>query len=530
MWTQPRTHLGAHHRWWAMVTQTSLSIVDPGFPWWLQVTHLLNFLFLGLLVRSGWEILASHPRLYWNNGCAPDSDWLRFTKDKVPQEVGAFTARDDQRNLSPLISLPGRGKIGLGRAWHGMVTTLWVLNGLIYGVLLFGTGQWSRLVPTSWDVVPEAWASLKIYAGFGVPSIEHFQPYDALQMLMYTFIVFIVAPLMILTGPVMSPAVVGRFPWWAKVFGGRQAARSIHFIGMAIFVVFAVIHVALVFIVHPEHNLVHMMMGREYDPALVGQAVTRVIIGVTVVVAIWVAASYLSLVDVRMTQRVLYGLQKPVKVAFLNRMTSRQRAHRTFTETDISPFHWVNTRPPDLAQSPRWLQLREGDFRDFRLEVGGRVAEPGSFSLSELKAISGQDQITMHTCMQGWTGIAKWSGIRLRDVLAQVEPLDDANYVMIESFGTAQQMHDGRPVEPYYTVLTKNMAMEDETILAWGMNDGPLPEMYGAPLRLRTESMHGYKMVKWVRSVSWINDYKRVGDGMGGTREDTGYQDMDARI
>ena len=101
---------------------------------------------------------------------------------------------------------------------------------------------------------------------------------------------------------------------------------------------------------------------------------------------------------------------------------------------------------------------------------------------------------------------------------------------MVESFGTAQHMHDGRPVEPYYTVLTKAMAMEDETILAWGMNGEPLPDMYGAPLRLRTESMHGYKMVKWVRSVSWIKDYAEVGDGMGGTREDSGYQDMDARI
>ena len=115
-------------------------------------------------------------------------------------------------------------------------------------------------------------------------------------------------------------------------------------------------------------------------------------------------------------------------------------------------------------------------------------------------------------------------------MLAQVESLEGANFVMIESFGTAQHMHDGRPVEPYYTVLTKAMAMEDETILAWGMNGGPLPDMYGAPLRLRTESMHGYKMVKWVRSVSWIRHYSEVGDGMGGTREDSGYQDMDARI
>jgi DMSO/TMAO reductase YedYZ molybdopterin-dependent catalytic subunit len=227
---------------------------------------------------------------------------------------------------------------------------------------------------------------------------------------------------------------------------------------------------------------------------------------------------------------VLYGLQRPLKNLVLKPMSSQQAKKRVFTEDDISPFHWVNTRPSDLQQSPEWVALHHNRFEDFRLEVGGLVREPRSFSLPELEAIAAQDQITMHTCMQGWTGIAKWSGVPLREVLAQVEPLEGADYVMVESFGTAQHMHDGRPVEPYYTVLTKAMAMEDETILAWGMNGGALPEMYGAPLRLRTESMHGYKMVKWVRSVSWIHDYAEVGDGMGGTREDSGYQDMDARI
>ncbi len=513
-----------------IMTEAAQGVAAVGFPWWLQVTHLINFLFLGLLVRSGWEILASHPRLYWRNDCGPDTEWIKFTKDKVSREPGVFTARDDQRSLHPLLSLPGRAKIGLGRAWHGIVTIVWVLNGVAYVALLFGTGQWRRIVPTSWDIFPEAWASMKIYAGFGVPSIEHFQPYDALQMLMYTFIIFVVAPLMILTGPVMSPAVVARYPWWAKIFGGRQAARSIHFIGMAIFVGFAIMHVALVLLVHPEHNLVHMMLGKEYEGALVGQAVTRVIIGVVLVVGFWIAASYISLAKPRESQRILYGMQKPVKKFFLNRMASRQRENQTFTEEDISPFHWINTRPPDESQSPEWLELKENNFRDYRLEVGGLVAEPRTFSVADLQAIQAQDQITLHTCMQGWTGIAKWSGVRLRDVLALMEPLEDANYVMIESYGLAQYMHDGRPLEPYYTVLTKTMMEEDETILAWSMNSEPLPDMFGAPLRLRTESMHGYKMVKWVKSVSWIKDYKEIGDGMGGTREDSGYQDMSATI
>jgi len=86
------------------------------------------------------------------------------------------------------------------------------------------------------------------------PSLCDFTPYDSLQQLGYFFIVFIAAPLMIITGPVMSPAVVGRFPWYAKMFGGRQAARSLHLIGMFTYLGFAVVHVGLVFIVHaPPH-------------------------------------------------------------------------------------------------------------------------------------------------------------------------------------------------------------------------------------------------------------------------------------
>ncbi len=100
-------------------------------------------------------------------------------------------------------------------------------NGLVYVVLLFATGEWRRIVPTSWSIFPEAWESLKIYAGFGVPGIEHFTPYDAGQKLMYFVVIFLAAPLMMATGPVMSPAFRGRFPWYPKMLGGVQAISSV---------------------------------------------------------------------------------------------------------------------------------------------------------------------------------------------------------------------------------------------------------------------------------------------------------------
>lgn len=470
----------------AMASATGAIDLDT-FLAWLRITHFINFIMMGFLIRSGWEVIASHPRLYWNNHCTPGSEWLKFTKDKVSTVPGEFTARDDQRNLHPLISLPGRGQIGLGRAWHALVTAIWLINGFVYVALLFGTGQWRRIVPTSWSIFPEAWESAKIYMGLQIPSIEHFQPYDALQKLMYFTVVFIVAPLMIATGPIMSPTFAGRFPGYVKIFRNRQTARSIHFLGMAFYCFFVVMHVAL-----------------------------------------WIGASYWSLSNLRRTQRWIWGATQPIRALTIDRLKSRQVAKKTFTEDDISPFHWVNTRPPTQEQSEEYIALRADDFKDFRLEIGGLVEEEKSFSIDELKALGKVTNITMHTCMQGWIGIAKWEGIRHKDLLEQVTPTEGAHYLMATSFGHVRHTYDGRPTEPYYECIDPSM-IDDECILAWGMNDEPLPEVYGGPLRLRADSQHGDKMVKWVRRLEWIHDYHEVGDGQGGSREDSGLQHDDAR-
>jgi methionine sulfoxide reductase catalytic subunit len=502
---------------------------ELGYPQWLSVTHFLNFLFLGLLIRSGWEIVSTHPRLYWRNDCGPGTEWIRFTKRKVPPEEGAYMARDDECSLSPWISLPGRKKVGIGRHWHALVTTLWVLNGLVYVVLLFGTGEWRRLVPSSWSVFGEAWHSLLTYLSLNVPPIEHFDPYDSLQQLMYSFVVFVAAPLMILTGPAMSPAVAGRFPWYPRLFGGRQAARSLHFLGMAFYVLFAVIHVTLVFVVYADHNLPRMMLGVGGTDRF-AEALVLTLIGIALAVGIWLWASWWSHRDLRRAQVVLNRLTEPVRKVFLNSLSSRQRASGTYTERDISPYHWSNGRHPTPEESPEWEALRQNGWEGYRLEVGGLVEKPITLSLDDLRAMPRQDQITMHTCMQGWTGIAKWSGVRLSDVLELVDAKPNARYLKVTSYGLAQSMYQDKPLEPFYTCLPKDLVYEDETILAYEMNDQPLPLTFGAPLRLRVESIHGYKMIKYLRRLEWIEDYRAEGDGQGGTREDSGFQSINARI
>src|SRR5579883_226810 len=125
--------------------------MELGFPSWLCITHYINFLFLTLLIRSGIQILADHPRLYFNDHCTPGTEWIKFTKKKVPKDQ-PYTSHDDEVSVSSWIALPGgRHQLGLGRHWHAFCAFFWLLNGLAYVALLFGTGNWRRLIPTSWS-------------------------------------------------------------------------------------------------------------------------------------------------------------------------------------------------------------------------------------------------------------------------------------------------------------------------------------------------------------------------------------------
>ena len=195
-----------------------------GFPAWLRITHYVNFLFIILLLRSGLSILMDHPRLYWNVHCTPGSEWMRFTPVEVPTNR-LFTAKDDARYISPWLALPGyRHTIGTARHWHLLCALFWFLNGLAFVVLLFGNDQWKGLVPASWQIVPDAWAVFVHDATFHMPVKPDGYSYNALQQLSYFTAVFVMASLMAVTGLAMSPTIDNRFPWYPKMFGGRQSA------------------------------------------------------------------------------------------------------------------------------------------------------------------------------------------------------------------------------------------------------------------------------------------------------------------
>jgi hypothetical protein len=127
--------------------------VDTGFPWWLQLQHFLNMLFMMFIIRAGIQILADHPRLYWTRDCTPGTEWFRF-QHPVPEDR-LWTSKDDSVTVPGWLGIPGvRHSIGLARWWHFPIVMLWTLNGVAFYVLIFATGQWLRLVPVTLGRVP----------------------------------------------------------------------------------------------------------------------------------------------------------------------------------------------------------------------------------------------------------------------------------------------------------------------------------------------------------------------------------------
>lgn len=216
-------------------THTSVTPAPEGIPAWLAWQHYLNALFLILIVRTALN-LRMHER--------PDVFWRR-------------------RNQGRLIRTTGQPRrIGIMLWLHLSVDALWVLNGLVYIVLLFATGHWLRLVPTTWDVFPNAASALLQYASFDWPADESWVSYNALQSLSYFTVVFIAAPLAIVTGVRLSslwPHTPRSSRWLPE-----RATRLVHRGTLWFFVAFTVVHVILVLASDALTNLASMFAANPH--------------------------------------------------------------------------------------------------------------------------------------------------------------------------------------------------------------------------------------------------------------------------
>jgi len=485
-----------------------------GFPAWLCITHYVNFLLLVLLIRSGLQILADHPRLYWNVHCTPGTEWLRLTPVEVPKDR-VWTAKDDSRSLSPWIGLPGyRHTVGMARHWHFLSVLFWVGNGLIFVVLLFCTDQWKRLVPTSWQIVPDAWAVFVHYATFHLPPEPNgFFHYNALQQLAYFGVVFVLAPLAMLTGPSMSPAFTARFTWYPKLPGNRQIGRSIHFLIMCAFVAFVVTHVTMVALTGFVRNMNHIVVGTDNTNPI---GLYLGVAGVGVVVLLNVFANWAAWKHPRAVQHAAKAIVSPVMGFLLDRPAPQA----VFRRQDVSPFFWVNGNMPTCDE---WTVLAADRFKNYRLKVCGLVENPVELSLDDLRALGKKTQITLHHCIQGWSGIAAWSGLPLAGLIKLARPRPNAKAVVFYSFSEGVEFGTGVAGGQYYDSLSIKDALHPLTLLAYEMNDRPLNPLHGAPLRLRVENQLGFKMVKWIQAIELVEDVKSIDQGEGGYAEDHEY-------
>jgi DMSO/TMAO reductase YedYZ molybdopterin-dependent catalytic subunit len=172
----------------------------------------------------------------------------------------------------------------------------------------------------------------------------------------------------------------------------------------------------------------------------------------------------------------------------------------------------------DTPSDAEYAGLRTGNFDRYRLAVDGAVEHPQRFSLPELRALGTLAQTTRHDCVEGWSAIGKWNGVRLSAVLALVRPLAKARYVLFHCFDRAS---DGTP---YYESLDLHQAAHPQALLALDLNDRALDPDHGAPVRLRVPTQLGYKSAKWVYRIELAAAYSDRFGGKGGYWEDQGYE------
>ena len=276
-----------------------------------------------------------------------------------------------------------------------------------------------------------------------------------------------------------------------------------HFGVLCWFLFFIFVHVTLVFITGARQNLNYMWAGVN-DNSWNGLLIWGC--AMVVVVVTWWLASPFTISHARLVQKIGQTVVGPLMA-----IGEWGNPRTQYTGPEISSYLWPNGTLPNSEEFDSFVK---SDFADYRLRVSGLVENPKTFSYAELKAMPKQEQITEHFCIQGWSGVAKWGGVPMRHILDIVKPTADARYAVFYS------LSEGSAGGGYYDVHKMQNMGHELTILAYEMNGAPLSVLHGAPLRLRCENELGFKMVKWIAAIEFVNDFAHLGAGEGGYNED----------
>jgi len=204
----------------------------------------------------------------------------------------------------------------------------------------------------------------------------------------------------------------------------------------------------------------------------------------------------------------IYGPGETLTYA-AQRLLTRHSLAREFPRSMISKSPLMNEVAPPSAEFKR---LQSGGFADWRLVVDGTVAHPGSFSLTDIRALATHSQITEVVCEEGWSYVAEWIGTPLHLLLLEVGTLPQTRYIVYRSIQ-----------QDWWESIDMADALHPQTFLTWGMNDGDLPVGFGGPLRVRLPRQLGYKSVKYVVHLTATDDIKKFGKGLGSASPEGGY-------
>ena len=249
----------------------------------VRLAHWINVLCLPILVMSGFQIFNAHPALYFGERSDRERPILSIDSNYSEKEglrgittvfgysfettgfLGAsadLDGRIHRRAFPTWVTLPSYQWLAMGRRWHFFFAWLFVINGLLFGLYSFLSRHFDRdLVPLPKDLRGIGRA-LRDHLLFRHPKGEEATRYNVLQKIAYTGVVFVLGPLILLTGMTMSPRMDAAFPALLTFFGGRQSARTIHFIVCFAFVGFIGLHLFMVAVSGLWNKLRSMVVGR----------------------------------------------------------------------------------------------------------------------------------------------------------------------------------------------------------------------------------------------------------------------------
>lgn len=213
-------------------------------------------------------------------------------------------------------------------------------------------------------------------------------------------------------------------------------------------------------------------------------------------------------------ERLTYGFQRLV--------VSRAALAPEYGLKDIAKKFRPNGSQDAFNLPPDYPELAADNFARWRVEVGGLVMRPMTFSIADLRALPSRTQITRHDCVEGWSAIGQWQGVPLAFVLAKAQLLPAARFLVFHCADALAQTLDG--TGQYYESIDLIDAFHPQTILAHSLNDAPLSVGHGAPLRLRVERQLGYKHAKYIMRIEVTERLDGIGRGKGGFWEDRGYE------